>query len=563
MKRLIFQSLSILSQKEKEAIKVPFDPQMTVFRGTNDTGKSSLLKSVYRAFGAEPHKVSDKWKDASATLHLRFTLDEVPYSILRFGDSYSLFSGDDQLIIRCSSVTNDLGPYIAELCQFRLPLISNGKQVQATPAFLFLPFYFDQDGSWSKQWDGFERLRQFTKWKNDVVHFHTGIRPTEYYEAKVKREEYRKLEADHTDRRKVISDTLTKLNRQLAQASFDIDVESYQSDINRLLQQCNELNVIEEKHSEKLKDLECKRMQYLNEERIVRSAIAEITGDSTLAAKESDEVECPTCGNVYDNSFRERFSIAQDAGRCKELLTEILSDLTDVEREIYAVKAEFLETRAMSEEIKQTLSKKRGEIKLHDVIKSEGRKEVRDVLRGEIDGWSQKIGEAASSVAEAEAVMNSFDNKARRKDVIGFYRREMKRFVSSLDVMTLPEMRWRSITCSIQESGSDLPRALLAYYYAILRTINAYSTSTYCPIIMDSPRQQDLDEGNWEQMLEFIRDNQPEDSQLIISLVDDAGVALGGKEVILENKWSLLQGDQFEEIDAELQPFMDAHLLSL
>ncbi|MBM5573644.1 hypothetical protein [Deefgea sp. CFH1-16] len=57
---------------------------------------------------------------------------------------------------------------------------------QATPPYLFLPFYMDQDGSWLQQWNSFDKLSQFSNWKKPVAAYVTGQRPNGYYVAKFK-----------------------------------------------------------------------------------------------------------------------------------------------------------------------------------------------------------------------------------------------------------------------------------------------------------------------------------------------------------------------------------------
>ena len=47
MKNLRFQSLILLSRKEKAARRIAFDPKATLILGENDTGKSSLIKAIY------------------------------------------------------------------------------------------------------------------------------------------------------------------------------------------------------------------------------------------------------------------------------------------------------------------------------------------------------------------------------------------------------------------------------------------------------------------------------------------------------------------------------------
>jgi predicted ATPase len=56
---------------------------MTVVLGENDTGKSCLIKSIYSAFGADPAKTNESWTNVKASLLMEFSIDGVPYRILR------------------------------------------------------------------------------------------------------------------------------------------------------------------------------------------------------------------------------------------------------------------------------------------------------------------------------------------------------------------------------------------------------------------------------------------------------------------------------------------------
>ena len=66
---------------------------------------------------------------------------------------------------------------------------------------------------------------------------------------------------------------------------------------------------------------------------------------------------------------------------------------------------------------------------------------------------------------------------------------QMSGFHEFLGVSELSVDDVKGVHSKVKESGSDLPRVLLAFYFAILRTIEKYSTSTFCPIILDSPKQ--------------------------------------------------------------------------
>jgi hypothetical protein len=137
----------------------------------------------------------------------------------------------------------------------------------------------------------------------------------------------------------------------------------------------------------------------------------------------------------------------------------------------------------------------------------------------------------------------------------------MDNYLQKLDVTELDEESYKEVDCTIKESGSDKPRALLAFYFAILKTIEQFSTTTtFCPIVIDSARQQEQDGVHWRKMLEFMRDTRPDDAQMIVGLVDDLDIPLGGPVVTLTAERQLLQHDHYDAVVARLRPFIDATL---
>jgi hypothetical protein len=66
-----------------------------------------------------------------------------------------------------------------------------------------------------------------------------------------------------------------------------------------------------------------------------------------------------------------------------------------------------------------------------------------------------------------------------------------------------------------------------------------------CPIIIDSPNQQDQDDVNHALMLEFIRDHRPNNTQLLLCLVDDCGMDFGGSVLMLQDKDYVLRQEDY------------------
>jgi predicted ATP-binding protein involved in virulence len=97
MKKLLLKEILLLSKKEGKAKKIRFDPDTTVVTGLNNTGKSSLIKSIYHCLGADVD-YHPKWKGANVTCLLKFELDDKDYNILRHQNLFGVFDNKLNLI---------------------------------------------------------------------------------------------------------------------------------------------------------------------------------------------------------------------------------------------------------------------------------------------------------------------------------------------------------------------------------------------------------------------------------------------------------------------------------
>ena len=186
MKGFTISEILLLSLPERAAIRIPIDPKRTIIIGSNDTGKSSLVKSIYQTFGAEPSITDSKWEKAAAIAAVKFSLDGEEYMVLRNEKIFSFFDQNGKLIKRFKGVMKGLNEYVANLFSFGLKLPNRKSQIiTPPPAFYFLPFYIDQDKSWQSPWASFKGTGVIQgNWKDAISKYHTGIRPNEYYKTK-------------------------------------------------------------------------------------------------------------------------------------------------------------------------------------------------------------------------------------------------------------------------------------------------------------------------------------------------------------------------------------------
>jgi hypothetical protein len=562
MKRLRFEELVLLSRNERSAVRLNFHPKVTVLKGDNDTGKSSVLKSLYSTLGADSPIVNDSWKRVNAMSSLRFSIDGDRYRMIRQASRYCLFDGFDRLLGSYTSIGKGLAPRIAELFDFRLTLHSkSGDDRQAPPAFLFLPFYIDQDAGWNDKLCSFQNLQQFKRPIRDLLHFHMGIKPPGYYRAKA---DLHKSEADAAEPRQSVAayeKLLESLDDRLKTADFSLDLDVFKEEVETLLARARALQTMENEQKARMKDAYEVRSAIQDQLGIVKRTLAELSDDLDFATEQDgDDVSCPTCHASYNNGFAARFALALDEERCVELLAELEEELGSAERQYTSASSAVDDARRLAAEVHAILAVRRGELEFKDVIQSAGRYETRALVVEHTNELKRRIGELDTAGESARRCMKTFENKERREEVENFYFSEVSRLLGELDVKSSSLDAYRRLEGRIKETGSDLPRAVLGFYLSVVRTIGRYSECALCPLVVDSPRQQDQDRARWHRVLSVLRSETPSDAQLIVALTDDGDLDFGGSVVELDRQRELLRAEEYDAAERELTPLFQAAL---
>ena len=557
MKEFKLKKILLLSLKEGKAKKVIFNNQTTVILGRNSTGKSCLIKSIYQTFGAEPQNIHPNWKEANAISLVFFTIDGLNYSILRNGRVYVIFNSNGEKTHQFNKVS-ELAEYFALLFDFKIKLTNReGTVVTPPPAYLLLPYYADQDKSWISNWSSFSKL-YLPNAKGDIVNYHTGIRPNEFYEAKNELGFVNDGITEIDKEMGIVKNLLKNLKDKLSQIDFSLNINDFQEEVKALLVSCEGLNKLQNKLKQDLSILYNQKINLEAQLTITQKALHETNKDYEFAVnKLDDSVSCPSCGAEYDNDFSERFGIAQDEQRCLDLIVELKEELGTIISKIDLANNKFSSNNIEIAEIQKRLEQKKEKIKLKDVIESEGKREMKKLFESEIQMYETELKEKLLLKNQLEKEVKKFEDKKRASEIRESYRGYMSSFLKKLNVYSLSEASYKRIDSSIKESGSAMPRALMAYYYSILYVIKNSGSSAFCPIIIDSPNQQGQDSENLPRLINFILEKQPKDSQLILGLEELPENDLDLHIVELTEKRSLLQADEYDEVFDEIKPYLN------
>jgi len=559
MKKLLFNELLIHSTKEKKAKRITFDPQRTLIYGGNDTGKSSAIKTLFSTFGASPAKVNPQWKDIDPISLVKFSVDGIEFSILKEGKTYSIFNAAHELLKTCKSVTDDLGPFLAELLDFKIKLPNQKNNViTPPPAFIFMPFYVDQDTGWGDTWKSFGSIKQLKNPIESIIHYHTGIRPNEYYDAKSELSAYEEGMDNLKRELSVTNGVLHNMRSKMSTTEFNIDVEQFKDEIKELLVECDKLKKIEEKHKNTLVDLHNQMFVIDSQIEIADRTLKESKRDYKYATDVlPDTVECPTCGAGYENSFSERFEIALDTDRCQELLDELISDKDSLNDKIFRESTSLNKTTVEIAKLEEILQRKKGEIVLKDVIESAGRNEVNRIFGDKVEELNEEIRANLLKQEELKGKLKSLENKKRKAEITDLYLLRIKQNLQNLEVSSVKEKDYKKISGNINTTGSSLPRALMSYYFSIFHVIQRYSSAVYCPIVIDSPNQQAQDMGHIDKILKFIDENQPKDTQMILGIEELYDIDFKCPLVELKESHSLLQEKDYDEVGYYVSPLLE------
>lgn len=98
---------------------------------------------------------------------------------------------------------------------------------------------------------------------------------------------------------------------------------------------------------------------------------------------------------------------------------------------------------------------------------------------------------------------------------------------------------------------------MVAYTYAYCELIKKYNGRLFCPIVIDEPNQNGIDQLGLEGVIRFLISDKPKGAQLILAMSNDAKIDNENATVIeLEAKKELLVKEDFEAVRDEVETLL-------
>jgi hypothetical protein len=561
MKNLRFVQLLLLSNSSKSANQFKFSKTFNLITAKdNSVDKSTLLKLLFWGLGCEPD-LDTAWKNQDCKTIVDFEIGEQKYSIRRYKNEIAI-KINQTAYEEFNKITGNFSIKISEILNFKALLPNQSTNLQETPppAFYFLPFYIDQKRSWSTAWNNFDSLSQYSNWKSTIVKYHVGLLPPEHFEiesVKSQKKHFQKSIVEEVQKfdtalevvetfipKKINTVTETNaLNKLTAELKEDL--------INLQSEQENLLNEISIANSE--------RTHLLQQKNITEKILNELDADYKFSVEnvEDDNLECPLCGTIHENSIINRASILTDKSQAEAQLIEIDKELNKVTVKLEKIQANLANAREQLEKLneKYVIEDEEQDTKINftEIIESIAGKSIKENVTQSKSNKVVEIKQIDEDVKSLTKEQKDLTTKETIEDRNDTFKSLLSKYIKLLDAeaVNLSEINSPLDYNKIVKEGgaAESVRAILAYYITIYTLVKKYGQEVKSPLVIDTPNQQEQSHTNYDKILNLLLTEFKED-QIILSAMDNEHLKpiLKVANIINLDTSKLLKKDKFEEI---------------
>uniref|UniRef100_UPI00403EF8D6 hypothetical protein n=1 Tax=Candidatus Enterococcus willemsii TaxID=1857215 RepID=UPI00403EF8D6 len=306
--RLLIKNVQLFSTFEKKAKRIDFEDGINIITSNqqdgNKVGKSLILKSIYHTLGADSFFDSNLHKEAIIFI-VQFSIKNSQYTMLRTGKFFKLFDFEYSLLLKTESAT-ELAEKLYDIYSFHvyLPSRNNKKLTIAPPAYAYILNFIDQDKMHGSKFDSFDRLGQFTNYKENLLYCHFGLFNQSYFDLTIRKDNLSENLRTQDKELEIIKGMLNKINKEIPRAVPE-DLTSLRTELNRQEEKYRKIYSNLKKTKDKLfrlRNTHAATVAHLHELKIIKNK----------EHKELDNVvnhgTCPTCSQEISDTLEIRLN---------------------------------------------------------------------------------------------------------------------------------------------------------------------------------------------------------------------------------------------------------------
>lgn len=565
MKRtVVYHALWLLSERDEKARQVSFSPTHNLLAGENETGKSRILKHLVWVLGCEPMaRDAGNW-DANIVASVDLSIDGTHYTFIRRGTQQRAVFDDKGALLIGTESASSWAKFFAEKFAFPLKLQRHqeGAFALAGPEYAVLPYYIDQEGGWGKKWSNFKRLTQFARWEVPVLESFTGLRPQRYFEAQLTRDELAFQLKEARAQVKVQAKAYEQVKAMLPATEAKLDEALFARELKDMSEKVAELGKVEDEIRTELFDVAQQLQERKAELQMVTRAEQDLVEDLAYLTKVPDggKLACPTCGQEHGVTFRARLDLAGDAKDAHQLVLKIREQLDKLRGREAKLRVQLKDVTARMEQLRSSMGRFKGNSSVSDVVIAKSL----DTIALAYDKTRRDLKEHIDELDENKQALQEELDKLTDDNRVKEIRKEFKDALRShADRLQIASAEIKGVKIGgrpAMGSGSSGPRIYLAMHLALLEINARFGSGPRFPFIIDTPRQQGLDDKNTAKLLDAIYDHAA--AHQIFVANESVPVSWKGRErcniIHFEEKRNVLRESEYRKGLGFLSPLVEA-----
>ena len=500
MSSMYFKDIMIADIDKNTARFVEFQPGLNVVTSTdNHVGKSSLVKSLYHALGAEV-KFDNTWSKSTKITAVRVVVNDVEYRFVRFARKFAIFQGDT-LIFITDSVTKGLAPKLEEIFDFSIYLAEKGdakKIIQAPPAFTFMPYYIDQDIGWAGLYESFLSLDQFEKKERiKSVYFHLGLYTKWTIEKMGERDRLKEEIAELQEREKEIRVTLKALLDEIQNLIIADNEEELEKHLTVPKERIAALVDAAGKVRNRIQELQTTLQQHEYQLTIIKE-YQKIQSPEEPNKKPLHT--CPRCGYEFDDEIYSLVRSSYNQSNEDYLLKQIELIISSIKAELQKQEQEYV--RLMAELREQEKAFDESQDAYDAYIRHRG-------LRETVRKYQVELAENIVAQRDKEDEIKELNKALRKiegkKDIEAGYIEHVKGNIIRLNAWDASFEGKIKLLTPIAAQGSLEGKIVLSQYIGLFQTMDgSHSSVIRFPFVVDSPRGNEASDASSRDILNMI-----------------------------------------------------------
>lgn len=575
MRNLRFNRLLLLSDSQRSANAFKFAPGYNLITGKNNSiGKSTLVKSLLWTLGCEP-TFDDTWKALDCKALIEFSIGADNYSVYRYHNTIKA-KKNNQEYKKYLKISGEFAEFFADAVSFHAmlpnrPAADEMPELETPPpAYYFLPFYIDQIRGWGKLWDPFDNLGQYEGWKQPIIKYHTGYLSPRHFEIEQELYEYKRIKEQFEAEIKRIDTALMVVEQYTPKSTLSVDEKELAEITDEVKGTLSKLAAEQEAIFDKIA-IRTSDVHYLrNQLRLLHVAIADTEKDYIFSVENvsSDNIACPVCGTLHDNSIVDRAGILADKTQLEKQAGEIEIELANAEK-ILGEQGEHLNKLQADIEFineKYAITDANGDKhQFSHIVDGLASRAVQRNVGKTKDSKQLDARKAQEKQNELKKAQNKLLPKKQKQERDNHFITTLTYYVGLLGAQGInlngvkSPLNYKKLIAN--GGAAESTRAILAYQMAVLDMASRYGSSVLSPFIIDTPNQHEQAKVNYQSIIELILDEVTPDQQVFLCALESPMLKPykdKSQVVELDMHSKLLKADLYDQIGSELRKVIEA-----